>query len=369
MFWLVLAITASTATRAHEVRPLIADLDISQPGQVTLRLSLNLEALIAEIGASHNDTDDSANVTTYRQLRRLPPEELQRQLMAFLPRLYQGARLEAAGQPLALRLSGIHIPEVGDLELARESILMLTAERPSSVTELIWSWDARFGDSVIRVTSSASDSAYSAYLRSGQPSAPIPLSGDVQPSSGKLFLNYLAVGFTHILPKGLDHILFVIGLFLLNARFKPLLWQVSAFTLAHTLTLALGIYGVIRISPAVVEPLIAASIVYVCLENLHSDRMSRWRPLVVFAFGLLHGLGFAGVLLEIGLNPSYFATGLIAFNLGVELGQLVVIGGCFLSVGLWFRDKPWYRRLITTPASILIALVGSYWFLERVIAP
>ena len=179
------------------------------------------------------------------------------------------------------------------------------------------------------------------------------------------FGDYLLIGFQHILPKGLDHILFVVGLFLLNARISALLWQVTAFTLAHTLTLALAIYGVLAVPSSVVEPLIAASIVYVCVENLFCSEMSRWRPLVVFLFGLLHGLGFAGVLREIGLAPERFLSGLIGFNIGVELGQLAVIAGCFLAVGLWFRHRSWYRRFITLPASLVIALIGGYWFFER----
>jgi len=157
----------------------------------------------------------------------------------------------------------------------------------------------------------------------------------------------------------------VIGLFLLSARLAPLLWQVTSFTLAHTVTLALGITGVVTISPAIVEPLIAASIVWVCIENIFSEKMATWRPVVVFGFGLLHGLGFAGVLGEIGMPQSQFITALISFNVGVELGQLTVIAACFLAVGIWFGNKPWYRARITIPASLVIAAIGAYWFVER----
>ena len=168
------------------------------------------------------------------------------------------------------------------------------------------------------------------------------------------------------MPKGLDHILFVVGLFLLSTKLGSLLWQVTAFTLAHTVTLALGILGYVSISPAIVEPLIALSIVYVAVENIMTDKLHRWRPVIVFCFGLLHGLGFAGVLQEIGLSSTHFVTGLIAFNVGVELGQLTVIAICFLAVGFWFGSKLWYRRLITTPASIGIAVIASWWVFERV---
>ncbi|MBM3732864.1 MAG: hypothetical protein FJW24_05265 [Acidimicrobiia bacterium] len=135
---------------------------------------------------------------------------------------------------------------------------------------------------------------------------------------------------------------------------------------AHTMTLALGMLGIVAVSPAIVEPLIAASIVYVGVENVLTNKPHRWRPVVVFGFGLLHGLGFAGVLKEFGLATDHFVTGLIAFNIGVELGQLAVIAICYLVAGLWFGHKAWYRRFVTMRASVAVALVGAWWCFERV---
>jgi hypothetical protein len=178
---------------------------------------------------------------------------------------------------------------------------------------------------------------------------------------------YTMLGFTHILPKGLDHILFVLGLFLLSIRWKPLLVQVTAFTLAHTITLGLSIYGIVSLAPAIVEPLIAASIAYVAIENLVTAELKPWRAFVVFGFGLLHGLGFAGVLHEIGLPRSEFLTALLSFNVGVELGQLAVIVSAWLLVGLWWKTRSWYRARLVQPLSALIAAVGVYWTIERII--
>ena len=100
---------------------------------------------------------------------------------------------------------------------------------------------------------------------------------------------------------------------------------------------------------SIVEPLIALSIVYVAVENILTDELKPWRVYVVFGFGLLHGLGFAGVLTELELPRSEYLTALITFNVGVELGQLAVISGAFLFVGLWFRNRSWYRRRIIIP--------------------
>jgi hypothetical protein len=178
-------------------------------------------------------------------------------------------------------------------------------------------------------------------------------------------LKYLALGFHHILPTGPDHMLFVLGLFLLSTRLRPLLWQVTAFTVAHSITLGLALYGVVRAPPHIVEPIIAASIAFVAIENLFTTELKWWRPLVVFAFGLVHGLGFAGALQQTGLPRTQFATALVTFNIGVELGQLAVIALAFAAVG-WFRNKPWYRRVIVLPASTAIALVAVFWTLQRV---
>jgi hypothetical protein len=181
-----------------------------------------------------------------------------------------------------------------------------------------------------------------------------------------IFLTYSYQGFIHIIPKGLDHILFVLALFLLTAKFSTLLWQVSFFTLAHTITLALGIFGIVNISASIVEPLIALSIAYIAIENIYSNQLKKWRVAVIFVFGLLHGLGFASVLLELGLAPSQYIISLVAFNIGVEVAQITVLLIALLCL-YRFQDKSWYRQRVIKPFSLFIALVGLYWFIERVL--
>ena len=178
---------------------------------------------------------------------------------------------------------------------------------------------------------------------------------------------YLGLGFLHILPRGLDHILFVIGLFLLSPKLKPLLMQVTAFTLAHTITLGLTIYGVVSLPPRIVEPLIALSIAYVAVENLVTTQLRPWRVALVFGFGLLHGMGFAGVLGALGLPRSEFLTALVTFNIGVETGQLTVLAGTFAVVA-GIVKKEWYRRRVAVPLSLMIAAVGLFWMVQRLVA-
>lgn len=245
--------------------------------------------------------------------------------------------------------------------------IRLRGRTPSGVSRFTFADEAIEGYFVLALRNEGQEEAVTQWLESFKTSEPFPLDRAVVPlSRWNTIQQYLVLGFTHILPKGLDHVLFVLGIFLLAVRLKPVLWQVTAFTLAHTITLALTIYGVVSLPSAIVEPLIALSIVYVAIENVFTDRLHAWRPLVVFCFGLLHGMGFAGVLREIGLPRSEFVPALLAFNVGVELGQLAVIFTAFLIVGLPFRKKPWYRRRVVVPGSLAIAAVGLYWFGERV---
>lgn len=361
---LLYLLLSTTGLQAHEIRPAIIDLEFLEGGQYDVTVQLNLEALIANV-SRHQDSDDSDNATEYDSLRQLPPNELAQAFSHFEPTFFQGLHISVDGVMQSMVVRALTIPATGDISLARDSRLVLTGTLPNNANDLIWSWQSSFGASALRVSTPTQRDIYTAYLREGQSSSTINLKGLSPPSSAEIISNYLAIGFTHILPKGLDHILFVIGLFLLSASLRSLVFQISSFTVAHTLTLALGMLGLVQVSSAIVEPLIAASIIYVCVENIFTDRLQRWRPVIVFLFGLLHGLGFASVLREIGLSSGHFATGLIAFNIGVELGQLTVIAACFMLVGLWFKDKPWYRQRITIPASGIIALIGGYWLVER----
>lgn len=243
----------------------------------------------------------------------------------------------------------------------------LTGKTPSRVSQFTFADDAISGYFVVTLRSEGREPASTQWVESGKASTPYRLDREVVPLSRWAVVKlYTALGFAHILPRGLDHVLFVLGIFLLSVRLRPVLWQVSAFTLAHTITLALTIYGIVSLPPSIVEPLIALSIVYVAVENIFTSKLHAWRPLIVFCFGLLHGMGFAGVLSDIGLPRSEFVPALLSFNAGVELGQLAVILAAFVAVGLPFRNKPWYRQLVVIPGSLLIAAAGLYWFVQRV---
>ena len=323
------------------------------------------EAMIAGIDLSQvTDTNASDRSATYDALRALDRDVLADKFSEIWPQFSQTITVAQGNQRLPLTLDAVRVDPIGNTEIARYTYVTIGAQT-SGQGPVTFQWAAQNGDIVLRQM--GVDNGLTQLLQNGVISYPILSDGAAVATSGwDTFVTYIPVGFDHILPKGLDHILFVLGLFFLSAGLGALIWQISAFTLAHTITLAAGALGWVTISGAIVEPLIAASIVFIAVENIVSNRLNKWRPVVIFAFGLLHGLGFASVLGEFGLPQAQFIPALIGFNIGVEIGQLTVIAIAFGLVGLWFGRKPWYRARIAIPASVLIALIGAYWFVERV---
>ena len=185
-------------------------------------------------------------------------------------------------------------------------------------------------------------------------------------SSNMVFWKYTLIGIQHIIPEGFDHILFITCVFFLNPSLKKVIIQASMFTVAHSITLGLAMYGIIKPPANIIEPLIALSIVFLAIENIVSDKVRPWRLVMVFLFGMVHGMGFAGALSQLGMPQYAFATALISFNVGVEIGQLSIILLLYFLVSLPFSKIPTYRKRIVIPVSTVIALVATYWTIQRV---
>jgi hydrogenase/urease accessory protein HupE len=235
--------------------------------------------------------------------------------------------------------------------------IRLTGVIPPGARQFTWNYGWTFASYSLTIRSSTE------WLEGGQTSAPFLLAA--APVHRFTAWRYLALGFTHIVPLGLDHMLFVLGIYLLSGRARTVLSQVSAFTVAHSITLGLSMYGLVSVPPKIVEPMIAVSIAYVAIENIFLKELKSWRIALVFSFGLLHGMGFAGALKEVGLPRSEFLTALLTFNVGVEAGQLAVIAVAFLLVGWRFGGRDWYRSRIVVPASAMIACTAVYWTVQR----
>jgi hypothetical protein len=364
---LSMPLTVPLAAAAHEVRPGVADVAV---GETTVEITLTapLEPIIAGMDLTGlEDTNLSPLALRHDALRADDPAALEAALRAAWPGIAARITILAGEARLAPEIASVSIPEVGDISLPRDSTLTITATLPDDGSAVRIGWDASFGSVVVRQIGGGED-AYTAILEGGAVSDALPREGFATEGILPVFGRFIVSGFEHIIPKGLDHILFVLGLFFYSLRFGPLLGQVTAFTLAHTVTLALASLGIVSIPASIVEPLIAASIVYVAVENIIGPKagVGLARIAVVFGFGLLHGLGFASVLSDVGLPEGRFVIALIGFNIGVELGQLAVIAVAFGLCALPFGRKDWYRRMIAVPASLVIAGVGAWWTFERV---
>jgi hydrogenase/urease accessory protein HupE len=354
---------AVAPAQAHSLGTTRAAVTFYQDGQFEIDLYFEVGNLL--YGPEHGGLDP---VDLYHRLagRADTGDGLRQELH---DRLRETIELRFDGRPEGFAIS---FPRLDAGEPPRRGALpgshaFLQGQVPAGSRTFVMEYDKIYGD-ILGVIRQGRQGPIQRRLTSwGEASEPYFLDGSgPEESSTRVAARYVTLGFEHILPLGADHILFVLGLYLLNTSLRSLLAQVTAFTIAHSVTLGMSMYGLISLPSALVETLIALSIAYVALENIVTSDLKPWRPAIVFGFGLLHGMGFAGVLRDLGLPRADFLTTLISFNVGVELGQLAVLAVAFAVAG-WFRSRPWYRVRVTVPASAAIAMVGLYWTVERVL--
>ena len=377
--WLATIILGAAISHAHEIKPALLEFQISSSSsnQLDLTLDMNAEIFLSGVDAGNlTDTDDSQKSDEYDRYRAQDAATLDKAVRARWQQLAQHIFVENGDAPLELTLRDVAV-ETGLLdEQIRQTRIKFSAAPLDSNTEIILGWSAELGPLIVRQISStepSDDSAisgpalYAAYLAPGERSDTVKLAGITEVSLLDVVRRYLHSGFVHIIPLGLDHILFVLGLFLFSLSGRVLFYQISLFTLAHTATLALSSLGIVRISGQIVEPLIALSIAYVAIETIWAkSRFSIQRALLIIGFGLLHGLGFASVLADFGLPDAQFIPALISFNIGVEAGQIAIVAPLYLLVR-WLRPAArFYRFFVQIPVSVLIASIGLYWTLERI---
>lgn len=373
----VIAITS--LAQAHERRPGVADITVTGD-EMRVELRMLGEAFLAGIDLrTYADTNSAPQSATYDDLRALPAEVLATKMRDAWPRLRDEITLGGTSAPA--ELLDVSVEDGLALELPRETTVVFAASLPPGDAPVTLSWAPTNGSLIARM--GIGEGTYGAFLNPGETTEDLPRNAVVKEGTAQVILRFVLSGFDHIIPKGLDHILFVLGLFFFALASSALLWQVTAFTLAHTVTLALASLGIIGIPPAwmwLVEALIALSITWIAVENILRPQLGWWRPAVVFGFGLLHGLGFASVLADFGLSQGKFIVSLISFNVGVELGQLAVISMAF---GLLVLARSLAKhaaqdvtetpvqslhviyRAVSIVGSLLIAIIGFYWFIER----
>ena len=300
-----------------------------------------------------------------RDVRR---DERDRRIGALAAVFLERAGVSFDGRPAVPAFEYLPSSAFGDFAQA-PSTIRLSGTVPSGASEFAFTYGLALGTYALNVRI-GDGPVQTQWVVGGAPGAPVSIAAPLPPPTrAEIGWQYFALGFTHILPNGLDHVLFVVGIFLLTSKWRSIVAQVSTFTVAHSITLALTMYGIVSLPAKVVEPMIALSIAYVAIENLVVSELKPWRLALVFSFGLLHGMGFAGVLRDLGLPRPAFLTALVTFNVGVEAGQLSVIAVAFMLCAYWQRrDRIAYRRFIVVPASFAIAIVGLFWTVQRALA-
>ena len=349
---------------AHELVPNIVDIEIEKE-RINIKYTTNIEAYISGVDFSIVDnTIDHDNSSYYESLRALKRTELRDTFLeswedfksSFFIYTEDGKMLNE------FILSSVETEDISNLEMSRLSTVHFFVEvnkmRPFTFQAL-----KKHGDIILR--QGGVENGTTQYLVSGEKSVLISNNPIALTSWANTFSEYIPVGFTHIIPRGLDHILFVLGLLFLTLKIYPLIFQISIFTLAHTITLGLSSAGLMNISAEIIEPLIALSITYIAAENIFKARLTKYRLVTIFAFGLLHGLGFASVLANFGLPKDYFLWALIGFNIGVELGQLALLFVGYIIFAFTLKTNALYRTFVTIPGSLFVGLFGLWWFVER----
>ena len=368
---LILLLFDTTTIRADIIKPALIEINTYSSGNVEIEIRASIEAILTGINSDYKNTNLAPQADQYDKLRQLPPKHLLAQFKAYEAQFLKSIQLKAGKTATSLDVDSVSIPEVGYNQVPRISTIVLKGQITSGTHSLQWFYPAKYSDYAVRlkqinlITQQWHWSDWQ-WIRNNQASQPFTLSISQAPTSiFNTIKNFIAIGFTHILPKGLDHILFIFGLFLLSKRWRPLFWQVTAFTVAHSITLALATIGIVQISAEIVEPLIALSIVAVGLDNIFRSQLSTHRILLVFVFGLLHGLGFASVLSEFDLSTTGLMISLLSFNIGVEAAQLFLLLCTWLCIGWWIKE-PTYRNVVIIPCSSVLSLVAFIWFIQRI---
>ncbi|MBT5214993.1 MAG: HupE/UreJ family protein [Pelagibacteraceae bacterium] len=369
-FFIFFFLFISLSLKSHEIKPSIADFSINE-SSLTFEIRLNAELILSGIDASDIQNTDNSNLSyKYDDLRKLPDNDLKENIMSNWDNISQNIYIKLDGDVQKLNLLSIEIINQRNYEVTRDTIINFHIPLDKKNTSFSFSMSKKFGSIILREQNLNKnvDQLYTNYLNSGDASDLINLNHTVALTKINSFIKYLFLGIEHIIPKGLDHMLFIIGLFLFSNLIRPLLLQVTMFTIAHTITLVIASLSLINVNASIVEPLIALSIVYIGVENIFKKYSNtKIRYYVIFLFGLLHGLGFALVLKDVGLDYSNLLMNLVSFNIGVEIAQIFILFLLYLTIGLFFSKKKYYKIIFQIPLSLFISLIAIYWFVERII--
>ncbi len=364
-------ISLSSIVYSDVVKPALVEISVYADRQVSIEIRTSLEALLTGINGQFRNTVEAPNAYEYDRLRSMTSSDLLDEFEAFHSTLLSRVRLTLDGKAIPLTITDVKAAPTGYTKVPRVSVITLNGLLETDALHLQWYYPQSFGDQIVRVRQvNEAEQKYHwsshQWIKEDRLTNPFLLTEVfAKPSFASVAKTYVKSGFLHIIPRGVDHILFILGLFFLVSKLGTLVWQVTMFTIAHSVTLGLGILDLFFVPSRIVEPLIALSITYIGIENIRLQKLSRTRLPIIFGFGLLHGLGFASVLKEFGMPDGEFVEALICFNIGVEIGQLFVLILAYFIFRFWFKNETKYRNWICVPASLFIACLGFFWFIER----
>jgi len=373
--YILSAISVCNYSTADIVKPALVEISVFSEGRYRVELRASIEAMMTGINSQYKTTQSSPFADAYDELRELQSAQLKEKFIPFQQTLTEQIHLYFDQQLTKLQVTEINIPSPGYTKVPRISQIIFEGTIDRQVKQLSWYYPARFSDNAVRVRQVDTQNekwhwSPWQWIRDDSTSKHFSLAAVfTNPPLLEVITEYLVAGFEHIIPQGLDHILFILGIFLLSTKLKPLAWQATMFTLAHSITLSLSMFNVISLPASIVEPLIALSIAYIGLENLFAHKLKNSRLVLVFAFGLLHGMGFASVLAEFGMPENRYTTALIGFNVGVELAQLAILLVAYFGITFWFKSNDKFHRYITMPGSLCISIIGLYWTWDRLSWP
>jgi hypothetical protein len=255
------------------VKPALVEISVYTDERVEIEIRTSVEALLTEINGRFRNTTESPNAEEYDRFREMSADDLTVAFRSFHDRLLNGVQLAVDGKAVPLQIAAVDIPPPGYTKVPRASVIYLEGHIPRDALALTWYYPLAFGDQAVRVRQVNEDTNqwhWSAHqwIREDRPTDPFSLTEIFgQPSQIKVMNTYVEAGFFHIVPRGWDHMLFIMGIFLMTLKLKPLIWQATMFTLAHSITLTAGVFEWIRLPVAIVEPLIALSMpMWQCLQ-------------------------------------------------------------------------------------------------------
>tara|TARA_B100001057_G_scaffold486772_1_gene568466 strand:- start:232 stop:1389 length:1158 start_codon:yes stop_codon:yes gene_type:complete len=359
----------STSSLSHEIKPSIADFTYDE-NYLHFKIRLNSELILSNIDASNvSNTDASPLSVIYDKFRILNQEDLKEVIQSSWDEISSNIDIKINNELKKIILIKIEVEDIKNFEISRDTFVYFRFLLDKDSEQFTFRWIKSYGAIILRENNinKVQDELVTEYLQPGTKSSQFSFNENNFDNTLNNFSKYFVLGIQHIIPKGLDHILFIFGLFLFSSSLKKLIKQITIFTIAHSITLIFVSLSLMRINSQIVEPIIALSIFYVGIENIFKNYIKEYlRYVVILFFGLLHGLGFALVLNDIGYRSTDLFVNLISFNIGIEVAQISIVLVLYLFIALNFAKRKNYRMFFQIPSSILISTIGLYWFFERI---